>query len=108
MMAQPASLKAVSDAGSLPACRIPKAARAATEAADRFGPPSGRAYIAAMPLDLADPAVKTDAAPRPARLAPLLLVGAGLAFVAAGSLLWWRHGAAVFTDFAVAALAWCF
>jgi len=61
-----------------------------------------------MPLDLADPADKTDAAPRPARLASLLLVGAGLAFVAAGSLLWWRHGAAVFTDFAVAVLAWCF
>ena len=57
------------------------------------------------------PAVRTRlycAAPRPGRLAPLLLAGAGLAFVAAGSLLWWRHGAAVFTDFAVAALAWCF
>jgi hypothetical protein len=61
-----------------------------------------------MPIDLVHEPAKTEASPRPARLAPLLLIGAGLAFVAAGGLLWWRHGATVFTDFAVAALAWCF
>ncbi len=44
--------------------------------------------------------------------------GRGLAFAAggasvlmllgAGGLLWWRHGDAVFTEIALAGLAWCF
>ena len=41
---------------------------------------------------------------------PALLVAAmaGLCLVAAGLLLWSRHGAAVFSDTVLAALAWCF
>jgi hypothetical protein len=61
-----------------------------------------------MPLDLAAQPEKTEAPPRPARIAPLLFAGAGLLFIAAGGLLWWRNGASVFTDMALAALAWCF
>ncbi|HEY7383430.1 MAG TPA: hypothetical protein VH743_07150 [Beijerinckiaceae bacterium] len=45
---------------------------------------------------------------RPSRSAPLILAGAGLCLVIAGLLLWWRHGPAVFNDFVLAALAWCF
>ena len=41
-------------------------------------------------------------------VARLLLVLGGLFVVAAGGLLWFRHGAAVFSDYASAALAWCF
>ncbi len=38
-----------------------------------------------------------------------VLVASAVAFlVAAGLLLWWRHGAAVFSDTVLAALAWCF
>ncbi|CAA9358286.1 MAG: hypothetical protein AVDCRST_MAG90-3046 [uncultured Microvirga sp.] len=37
------------------------------------------------------------------------LTGAAAAMaVAAGGLLWWRHGAAVFSDVVMAGLAWCF
>lgn len=37
------------------------------------------------------------------------LIAAGtLCLVAAGGLMWWRRGAAVFEDIASAALAWCF
>jgi hypothetical protein len=41
---------------------------------------------------------------------PALLVAgaAALSLVAAGLLLWWQHGAAVFSDTVLAALAWCF
>ena len=70
--------------------------------------PAGRsAYIGAMPLDLAAPSEKPVPA-RPTRAAPLLFAGAGLFFIAAGGLMWWRNGASVFTDMALAALAWCF
>jgi hypothetical protein len=38
-----------------------------------------------------------------------LLLASGLALVvAAGLLLWWRFGAAIFNDTVSAALAWCF
>jgi len=38
-----------------------------------------------------------------------LLLASGLALVvAAGLLLWWRFGSAVFNDTVSAALAWCF
>ncbi|HSP26848.1 MAG TPA: hypothetical protein VLQ65_16910 [Saliniramus sp.] len=37
------------------------------------------------------------------------LGGASLVMLfAAGGLLWWRHGDAVFTEIALAGLAWCF
>ena len=41
---------------------------------------------------------------------PALLAGAAvvLCLVAAGLLLWSQHGAAVFSDTVLAALAWCF
>jgi hypothetical protein len=61
-----------------------------------------------MPLDLADRPAKHEAPPRLARTVPLLFAGAGFLFIAAGGLLWWRNGASVFTDMALAALAWCF
>jgi hypothetical protein len=39
----------------------------------------------------------------------IVLVVVGLSLVAAGALLWSRHGSAVFVDNPVlAALAWCF
>ena len=61
-----------------------------------------------MPLDLAARSEEPAVPPRPTRTAPLLFAGAGLLFIAAGGLLWWRNGASVFTDMALAALAWCF
>jgi hypothetical protein len=45
---------------------------------------------------------------RPRRFARALLSLAGLFFLGAGALLWWRHGAAVFSDYVLGALAWCF
>ena len=42
------------------------------------------------------------------RLAVWLVAAAAGLFVAAGLLLWARHGDAVFNDYLVAALAWCF
>ena len=39
----------------------------------------------------------------------LALGGGSLVMLfAAGGLLWWRHGDAVFTEMALAGLAWCF
>ena len=37
-----------------------------------------------------------------------ILVAALACLVAAGGLLWWQRGAAVFGDLIVAGLAWCF
>jgi len=37
-----------------------------------------------------------------------LLAGAVLCLMGAGGLLWWRHGASVFTDMIVSGLAICF
>ena len=37
-----------------------------------------------------------------------LLAGSVLCFVAAGCVLWWRYGGAVFNDMVSAAVAWCF
>lgn len=45
---------------------------------------------------------------RPARTGLILLGLTGFSFIVAGGLLWWRHGAAVFNDYVIAALAWCF
>lgn len=50
-------------------------------------------------------------APSATGLGPLgrALIAAGvLLFVAAGGLMWWRHGDAVFASYVQAALAWCF
>lgn len=33
---------------------------------------------------------------------------AGGLFLAAGLLLWWRHGDAVFSEYVLSAFAWCF
>jgi hypothetical protein len=49
-----------------------------------------------------------EPAQRSHRSAPIILAGAGLCLIAAGLLLWWRYGPAVFNDFVLAALAWCF
>ena len=38
----------------------------------------------------------------------LLLAGAALCLIGAGGLLWWRDGAAIFTDVVSAALSGCF
>lgn len=38
----------------------------------------------------------------------VLIVGAVLCLIGAGGLLWWRQGAAVFSDVLSSALAWCF
>ena len=45
---------------------------------------------------------------RPHRLAVGIAAAAALCLVGAGLLLWSRHGAAVFSDTVMAALAWCF
>jgi len=37
-----------------------------------------------------------------------LVAGAAAALIAAGGLLWWRFGDAVFTDLVMAGLAGCF
>ncbi|WP_162820712.1 hypothetical protein [Microvirga calopogonii] len=37
-----------------------------------------------------------------------LLAGAVLCLVAAGGILWWRYGGAVFNDLVLTTLAWCF
>jgi hypothetical protein len=43
------------------------------------------------------------------RVFALALGGASaLMLLGAGGLLWWRHGDAVFTEIALAGLAWCF
>lgn len=41
---------------------------------------------------------------------PVLIIAAAamLSLAGAGLLLWWRYGAAVFSDTVLAALAWCF
>lgn len=31
-----------------------------------------------------------------------------LMLLGSGGLLWWRHGAAIFSEMALAGLAWCF
>jgi hypothetical protein len=48
----------------------------------------------------------SEAAPRRGGL--WLAAGAAGLLVAAGLLMWSRHGAAVFGEYALAALAWCF
>jgi hypothetical protein len=37
-----------------------------------------------------------------------LIVGAAVLLVAAGALLWWSRGPAVFAELALSAFAWCF
>lgn len=37
-----------------------------------------------------------------------LLGAATLCLLAAGGLMWWRHGPAVFADMMQAGIAWCF
>jgi hypothetical protein len=45
---------------------------------------------------------------RASRAALLVVAATALCLVGAGLLLWSRHGAAVFSDTVLAALAWCF
>ncbi|WP_375457614.1 hypothetical protein [uncultured Enterovirga sp.] len=42
------------------------------------------------------------------RVAFFLAGGAALCLVAAGGLMWWKHGDAIFGSMVTAALAWCF
>jgi len=49
-----------------------------------------------------------EPARRSSRPALLVAAVAALCLVGAGLLLWSRHGAAVFSDTVLAALAWCF
>ena len=49
-----------------------------------------------------------DSRPGDHRLALSLAGGAALCLVAAGTLLWWKHGVAVFGSMVMAGLAWCF
>ncbi len=49
-----------------------------------------------------------DAARRSARPALIVTAAAALCLVGAGLVLWSRHGALVFNDTVLAALAWCF
>ena len=52
---------------------------------------------------------RTEQAGRPQRLSGrILIAGAVLCLVASGGLLWWRHGASVFSDLVLADLALCF
>ena len=58
---------------------------------------------------IADSRDSPDAArPAPGRLGRGLLAGAVAALVVAGLLLWWRQGDAVFSQYLLGALAWCF
>ncbi len=49
-----------------------------------------------------------EATGSPGRLAPALVASAVLCLVAAGGLLWWQGGEAVFASLVTATLAWCF
>ena len=49
-----------------------------------------------------------DDRPDSNRLALGIAAGAALCLVAAGALLWWKQGDAVFASMVTAALAWCF
>jgi hypothetical protein len=52
---------------------------------------------------------RTEHAGKPERLSGrILIAGAILCLVASGGLLWWRHGASVFSDLVLAGLALCF
>jgi hypothetical protein len=59
-----------------------------------------------MPTEIVADRAKTSAPP--ARAGRVLLVAGGLSLIGAGALMWWRNGAAIFTDTVLAALAWCF
>ena len=39
---------------------------------------------------------------------PAMVVAGVGSLVAAGAVLWWRQGDAIFSDMVLAALAWCF
>jgi hypothetical protein len=62
--------------------------------------------VHAMGTDFAAP--ESSATGRSARIGRWLLAGAAVAMLASGALLWWRHGASIFGEYALAALAWCF
>jgi hypothetical protein len=61
-----------------------------------------------MPAELTADRERTPALAGPRRTRLMLFGLAGLFFLGAGGLLWWRHGAAVFSDYVLGALAWCF
>jgi hypothetical protein len=61
-----------------------------------------------MPVELTADPEREELPARSRGLARVLLSLAGLFFLGAGALLWWRHGAAVFSDYVLGALAWCF
>jgi hypothetical protein len=48
-----------------------------------------------------------DTGRRRSPIGPALLAAGTICLIAAGGLLWWRRGAAVFEDIASAAIAWC-
>jgi hypothetical protein len=77
------------------------------EKARAIGVPASTAYIPGMPIEVADRR-NADAPARSPPIGRALLASAALCLVAAGSLLWWRNGAAVFSDMVLGALAWCF
>ncbi len=51
---------------------------------------------------------RLEPARRTYRPALAIAAAAALCLMGAGLLLWWRHGASVFSDTVLAALAWCF
>ena len=57
---------------------------------------------------IADGQTSRDTQPVPGRFGRGLLLGAMLALSVAGLLLWWRQGDAVFGQYLLGALAWCF
>lgn len=77
---------------------------ARTDAA--FGKRERTVYIEVMPTEIVRESLHAPI--RPTRIGVVLLGLTGVFFIAAGGLLWWRHGAAVFNDYVIAALAWCF
>ena len=49
-----------------------------------------------------------QSSPMERRVGFALVAAAILCLVAAGSLLWWHYGGAIFSDLVLTTLAWCF
>jgi hypothetical protein len=68
-----------------------------------------RCYDHQMKTEIAQHVDAAADAPPSGRVLALVLGCSSLAMLlAAGGLLWWRHGDAVFTEIALSGLAWCF